>query len=40
MGRELEDQAVMIDEVDSLADRVGGEIVEWHVADQTYCSQE
>ncbi|KAJ5981317.1 hypothetical protein N7522_013738 [Penicillium canescens] len=24
MGRELEDQAVMIDEVDSLADRVGG----------------
>ncbi|OGE57119.1 hypothetical protein PENARI_c002G01662 [Penicillium arizonense] len=26
MGRELEDQAVMIDEVDSLADRVGGKL--------------
>ncbi|KAJ5280362.1 hypothetical protein N7478_005734 [Penicillium angulare] len=26
MGRELEDQAVMMDEVDSLADRVGGKL--------------
>lgn len=26
MGRELEDQAVMIDEVDTLADRVGGKL--------------
>lgn len=26
MGRELEDQAIMIDEVDTLADRVGGKL--------------
>jgi t-SNARE syntaxin family protein len=26
MGRELEDQAVMINEVDTLADRVGGKL--------------